>query len=137
MGKIKPLLVFLSVFIIFLFLFWSLILLNIVGSEYEILVRLVSTIGLIFCSVLIGILVSEKKIRIRGMLIPLLLFIGGFLSAPLVAIGTLMILSAFSFGKGIEPLIFGGSVMVYLSLYMGLWFWLKKKGIFEFTSFND
>jgi hypothetical protein len=29
------------------------------------------------------------------------------------------------------PAIFGVSVTAYLFLYMGLWFWLKKKGIFK------
>ena len=35
--------------------------------------------------------------------------------------------------RGIEPMIFGGSVVTYLLLYMRLFFWLKKKDIFKFS----
>jgi hypothetical protein len=137
MAKIKPLSIILGIFTIFLFLMWSLTLLNVIGAEYKILTRWVSTIGLILCGVLIGILISEKKIRIQGMLVPFLLFVVGFFAAPFVGIGTLMVANVFSVGRGIEPLVFGGSITGYLLLYMGLWFWLKKKGILRFTSPND
>ncbi|MGQ9640531.1 MAG: hypothetical protein ACUVUF_00200 [Candidatus Bathycorpusculaceae bacterium] len=43
----------------------------------------------------------------------------------------LMLASNFSFSRGIEPLIVGGSVTGYLSLYMVFWFWLRKKGVFK------
>jgi len=43
-----------------------------------------------------------------------------------------MVVSMFPFSGGIEPIVFGGSITGYLLLYMGLWFWLKKKGVLKF-----
>jgi hypothetical protein len=42
-----------------------------------------------------------------------------------------MLTANLAFSKGIEPLIFGGSITGYLLLYMILWFWLKKKGVVQ------
>ncbi len=80
----------------------------------------------------IGIAISEKKVQVRGMIAFLLIFSAGFLAAPFVGVGILMVASMFPFSRGIEPIVFGGSITGYLLLYMGLWFWLKKKGIFKF-----
>jgi hypothetical protein len=111
---------------------WFLRLFNILGSEYDLLIRFVSAIGLITLGIFMGILVSEKKIQTRPMIIPFILFAAGFFAAPFVAVGILMLASNFSSSKGIEPLIFGGSVIGYLSLYMLFWFWFnKKKGTFK------
>ncbi|MGQ9624187.1 MAG: hypothetical protein ACUVT9_02320 [Candidatus Bathycorpusculaceae bacterium] len=101
------------------------------GSEYEILIRWVSTICLVILGMFIGILASEKKIQIRSMITFTVLFVTGFFAAPFVAVGMLMLASNFSFSRGIEPLIVGGSVTGYLSLYMVFWFWLRKKGVFK------
>jgi hypothetical protein len=105
---------------------------HVLGSEADILIRWVSTVSLILCGVFIGVFVSEKQIRVRGMLVPFLLFALGFFAAPFVGVGALMLVETFNLSTGIEPMIFGGSIVVYLLLYMGLWFWLKKKGIFTF-----
>jgi len=134
MSLIKSLYVFVIGFTVFLFSFWFLRLFNVLGSEYEIMMRWVSTIGLILCGVFIGLLVSEKRIQARWKFVPLLLlFIAGFFAAPFVGVGVLMLLNVFSFSRGIEPMIFGGSVVTYLLLYMRLFFWLKKKDIFKFS----
>ena len=134
MSLIKSLYVFVIGFTILLFSFWFLRLFNVLGSEYEIMIRWVSTIGLILCGVFIGLLVSEKRIQARWKFVPLLLvFIAGFFAAPFVGVGVLMLLNVFSFSRGIEPMIFGGSVVTYLLLYMRLFFWLKKKDIFKFS----
>ena len=134
MSLIKSLYAFVIGFTIFLFSFWFLRLFNVLGSEYEIMIRWVSTIGLILCGVFIGLLVSEKRIQARWKFVPLLLlFIAGFFAAPFVGVGVLMLLNVFSFSRGIEPMMFGGSVVTYLLLYMRLFFWLKKKDIFKFS----
>jgi hypothetical protein len=52
----------------------------------------------------------------------------GFFAAPFVGIGVLMLFENFGFDM---PVIFGVSITAYLLLYMGLWFWLRKKGIFK------
>jgi len=114
-----------------LILLWVLRLFNVLGSEYDILIRWVSTISLILLGVFIGVLISEKRVQVRGM-ITFLIFAAGFFAAPFVGVGILMVVTRFPFSRGIEPIIFGGSITGYLLLYMILWFWLKKKGIFKF-----
>jgi hypothetical protein len=74
---------------------------------------------------------SEKKIQIRPTIPFFIIFTAGFFAAPFVAVGVLMLAANFAFSRGIEPLIFGGSITGYLLLYMILWFWLKKKGVVQ------
>ena len=130
MSLTKSLWVFVSAFIVFLLL-WFLRLLNVLGSEFDIVIRWASTISLILCGVFVGLLISERRIQARWKFVPLLLFVVGFLAAPFVGVGLLMLLNRFSFSRGIEPVIFGGSITGYLLLYTGLWLYLKKKGIFR------
>lgn len=110
---------------------WFLRLLNVLGSGADILIRWVSAIGLILCGVFVGLFISQKQIRVRPMLVvQLLLFTLGFLAAPLVGIGVLMLVENLRFDiPAILGVSVGASVTVYLLLYMGLVFWLKKKGI--------
>jgi hypothetical protein len=116
-----------SVFLVFLSL-WLLRLSNVLGSGVDILIQWLSAISLILLGVFVGMLVSQKQIRVRALLIPSILFVLGFLAAPFVGIGVLMLIE----NLGIDaPMMFGVSIVVYLLLFMGLWFWLKKKGIFE------
>lgn len=112
-------------------IFLSLLLLrlsNILGSEADISIQWVSAISLILLGVFIGTLISQKHIQVRAILIPTALFALGFLAAPFVGIGVLMLFENFGFNM---PAIFGVSLVVYLLFYMGLWFWLRKKGIFK------
>ena len=124
--------VWLSACVLTVFILWFLRLLNILGSEYDLLIRWVSTISLLLIGIIIGTSISEKKIQVRGMLASLLLFLVGFCATPFVVVGVLMVASMFPFSRGIEHIIGGVSGMGYLVLYMGLWYWLKKKGIFKF-----
>jgi len=101
---------------------------NVLGSEFDILMRSVSAISLILLGVFVGALILQKQIRVRALLLPSLLFALGFLAAPFVGIGVLMMFENLGFDN---PVIFGVSITAYLFLYMGLWFWLKKKGIFK------
>lgn len=110
--------------------------LNFVGSEYDFLIRWVSTISLILTGVFVGVLISEKKIEIRPKITFLVVFPLGFFAAPFFGVGMLMLMSRFSFSRGFEPLIFGGSVTGYLLFYMLLWFWLKRKGVVKFYETN-
>jgi hypothetical protein len=113
------------VFIILLSL-WFLRLLNILGSSTDILTQWISAISLVLCGVFVGVFIPEKKIRVQAMLvIHLFLFALGFLVGPFVGIVVLMVIENFGFDT---PAIFGASVTVYLLAYMGLGFWLKKKG---------
>jgi len=131
MNSRKSLWAFVCAFTVFLLL-WFLRLFHVLGSEADVLIRWVSTVSLILCGVFIGVFISEKQIRVRRILVTFLLFTAGFFAAPFVGVGVLMLVEMFNLSRGIEPIIFGGSVVVYLLLYMGLWFWLKKKGIFTF-----
>jgi hypothetical protein len=56
------------------------------------------------------------------------LFALGFLGAPFVGIGVLKLFENLGFDI---PVVFGVSITAYLLLYMGLWFWLRKRGIFK------
>jgi len=127
----KPLWISVSAFMVFLMLRF-LRLFQVLGSEADILINWFSTVSLTLCGVFLGMFISEKRIQVRGMLLPFFLFALGFFAAPFVGVGILMLVETFTFIRGIEPIIVGGSVVVFLLLYMGLWFWLKKKGIFKF-----
>ena len=107
-------------------------LLNVIGSEADVLIPWVSTISLILLGVFVGVFISQKKIQVQAMLVPFLLFVLVFLAAPFVGVGVLMLVEN-AFNIRLNPLIFGISITVYLLLYMGLWFWLKKKGIVKFA----
>jgi hypothetical protein len=108
---------------------WFLRLLNILGSSTDILTQWISAMSLVLCGVFVGVFISEKKIRVQAMLvIHLFLFALGFLVGPFVGIAVLMVIENFGFDT---PAIFGASVTVYLLAYMGLGFWLKKKGILK------
>lgn len=107
------------------------------GSEFDIVISWVSTISLISCGVFIGMLISEKRIQIRGIFIPFLLFVGGFFVAPFFGVGMLLLAETFGFSRGIQPVVLGRSIISYLLLYMGLWFWLKKREIFKIVSIRE
>ncbi len=107
---------------------WLLRQLDVLGNEFDILIRWVSAIGLILCGVFVGVLVSQKQVRVRAVLFHSLLFALGFLAAPFVGIGVLMLVESLGFDI---PAIFGVSITVYLLFYVGLWFWLRKKGILK------
>jgi hypothetical protein len=101
---------------------------NVLGSEFDILIPWFSAISLILFGVFVGVLIVQKQVRIRAVLLPSSLFVLGFFAAPFVGIGVLMLSENLGFDM---PWIFGVSVTAYLLLYMGLWFRLKKKGIFK------
>jgi len=71
------------------------------------------------------------------MLVSLLLFVAGFFAAPFVGVGVLMVVSMFPFSRGIEPIVFGGSITGYLLLYLGLVYWLRKKGFLKITEIDS
>lgn len=135
MSLIKLFWAFACAFMVFLSLCF-LRLFHVLGSEIDILVGFVSAVSLILCGVFIEVFILEKQIRVRGMLVPFLLFAVGFFAAPFVGVGILMLFEMFNLSRGIEPIMVGGSIVVYLLLYIGLCFRLKKKGIFKFEK-ND
>ena len=101
---------------------------NVLGSEFDILMQSVSAISLILLGVFVGALISQKKTRVQALLLPYILFVLGFLAAPFVGIGVLMLFENLGFDN---PVIFGVSITAYLFLYMGLWFWIRRKRIFK------
>jgi hypothetical protein len=113
---------------IFVLSLWFLRLLNALGSEFDILIRWVSAISLVLCGVFAGVLISQKRIRVRTVLFRFLLFALGFLAAPFVGIAVLMLFEDFGFDV---PAIFGVSVTIYLLFYVGLGFWFRKKGVLK------
>jgi len=69
---------------------------------------------------------ARKTNRVRRVM-AYLLFSAGFLMAPFVGVSILLIRDALLSDRGYAGVIFGGSVVTYLLLYMGLWLWLKKQ----------
>ena len=136
MNLVKSLWVSVSVFVVSLLLL-VLRLPNVIGSEFDIVISWVSTVSLVLCGAFIGMLISEKRIQVRGTFIPFLLFVGGFFVAPFFGVGMLLLADTFNFSGGIQPVVLGGSITGYLLLYMGLWFWLKKREIFKIDYIKD
>jgi hypothetical protein len=98
------------------------------GSEADLLIRWISPVALLLLGVFIGIEISGKRIQVRG-IGAFLLFATGFLAAPFVGVAII----SMPFSRGNEPLVFGGSIIAYLLLYMVLWGWFKKKSKHEET----
>jgi len=137
MSLTKSLWASVSVFVVSLLLL-GLRLPNVIGSEFDIAISWVSAISLILCGVFIGMLISEKKIQVRGTFIPFLLFVGGFFVAPFFGVGMVILADTFGFRGGIQSsIVLGGSITGYLLLYMVLWFWLKKREIFKIDYTKD
>ena len=110
-------------------LLWFLRLFNVVGSEADILIRWVSTVSLILLGVFIGIAISERRIRVRGMLASLLLVAVGFVTTPVCAGMFATLVSKFPFDRRMGLIVVGVATVSYFGLYMAFLFWLKKKGV--------
>jgi hypothetical protein len=74
-----------SIAFIVVMLLYFLRLLNLIGNEYDLLVRWVSTISLMLTGVCVGILISEKRIPAKTALINLTVVIFGLALIPIVA----------------------------------------------------
>jgi len=102
---------------------------NVVGSEYDLLIRWISTISLILVGIFVGILISKKKIPINDALISLVLTIFGFLLIPTVIVIASPIVSTFPLSLEAKMAIAGILSIGSWLLYIGFLFWLRKKGI--------
>jgi hypothetical protein len=102
-------------------------LLNVIGSEYELLIRWISTISLMITGVLVGILISEKRIPAKTALIDLVLVIFGLALIPIVTGVSATILNSFPLTMETKLIVtFILSVSCGL-LYMGVYFWYRKR----------
>jgi hypothetical protein len=109
---------------ILLYLF---ILLNVIGSQYEILIRWISTISLMISCVLVGMLISEKKIPVKTALIDFGLVAFTFLLVPVVGYISITVVNMFPLTVEVKIAItFVASVSSGL-LYMGLLFQYQRK----------
>lgn len=99
---------------------------NFLGSEFDTLIQWLSLIST-FLAVFVALRIQEQ-IQVRAMLLPFILFALGFFSVPFVVIGVLMLKENLGFNIS---WIFGVIIAAYLLLYMRLWFYLKKKGVFN------
>jgi hypothetical protein len=104
---------------------------NVIGSEYDLLIRWISTISLVLIGVFVGILISKKKIPISDALISLVLTIFGFLLIPTVIVVAAPIVNTFPLTLEAKVAITGILSTGVLFLYMGFLFWLRKKGILK------
>ena len=111
-------------------LLYFLRLLNVLGSEYDILVNWVSAISLILTTVFVVVLISGKT-QVRKMLTVALLVAVGFISTPFVVFSTVPLINTLPFTAEIKGLICWVLTSGYLGGYMAFLFWLKKKGILK------
>lgn len=102
------------------FLLWFLRFFHSLGGEYDFLVRWTSLVSYVLLGMTIGLAVSEKQIQVRRLVAFSLVFSAGFLLAPLVGVGILMLADAYSISWVTTSIIFGGSIVAYLFSYMGL-----------------
>ena len=119
-------------FMIYMLLFF-LRLFQVLGSEADILTRWISTVSLILLGVFMGVAISERKIRVRGVLASLLLVAVGFILTPFVAGMFATLVSKFSFARRIGLIVVGVVTVGYLELYFIFLIWLKKSGILQLT----
>jgi hypothetical protein len=131
----KALWAFVCVGSVFLLL-WFLRFFGILGGEFDILVWLTSTVGFVLFGVAMGVAISEKRVQVGGSIVFFILFSVGFLAAPFVGVGVLMLAEALAVSGVVLGVVFGGSVVVYLLLYMGFWIWLNKRRARRFEERN-
>ena len=113
-------------FIVVMLLFF-LRLSNLIGSEYDLLVRWVSTISLMLTGVFVGILISEKRIPAKTALINLVLVLFGLALIPIVTGVSATILNTFPLTmetKMIATFILSVSCGL---LYMGVYIRYRKR----------
>ena len=117
----------LIIFIVFTLLYLFR-LFNLIGSEYDLLIRWVSTISLMITGVFVGILISEKRIPAKTALINLLLVIFGLALIPIVTGISATILNTFPLTmetKMVATFILSVSCgLLYFGLY--IWYWYRK-----------
>jgi hypothetical protein len=109
---------------ILLYLF---ILLNVIGSEYTILIRWISTISLMISGVLVGMLISEKKIPVKTALIDFGLVAFTFLLVPVVGYISITVVNMLPLTVEVKILITSVASVSSGLLYMGLLFQYKRK----------
>ena len=100
---------------------------NFIGSEYDLLTQLVSTISLVLTGIFIGILVSKKKILAKTAVVSMLLVLFGLALIPLVTVISATILNTFPLSTDTKLIItFIVSVGCGL-IYMGFLIWYRKR----------
>jgi len=117
-----------SISFIFFILLYFLRLFNLIGSEYDLLVRWVSTISLMLTGVFVGILISEKRIPAKTALINLLVVIFGLALIPIVAGVSATILYTTNLATETKQIV---TLILSVScgpLYFGhyIWYWHRK-----------
>lgn len=117
-----------SIGFIVVMLLYFLRLFNLIGSEYDLLIRWVSTISLMITGVFVGILISEKKIPAKTALINLVLVIFGLALIPIVTGISAPIVNTFPLtmeAKAAVTFILSVSFgLLYFGLY--IWYWYRK-----------
>jgi hypothetical protein len=112
---------------------WLLRFLGIIGSEVDILLNWLSIVVLVLFGVFMGITISEKKVSVKEAIINLLLVAILFPLSPIVG---LTIAQALPFSRQQLPIAVGVFTSGFAFLYLGLLFWLRKKGFLKFTKIN-
>lgn len=105
---------------------------NAIGTEYDFLIRGISTISLVLTGIFAGIVISEKKIQPKKATTNLILVILGLSLIPLLTIITTTILTSFQFSVDIKIAITFIFPTSCASIYM--FYMIKKQKRQFFTS---
>lgn len=112
---------------------WFLRFFGILGGEVDILVNWLSIVAFILFGVFIGIAISEKKVSVRGAIVNMLLTIILIPLSPLIGV---TIALALPLSKQHMPIAAGAFAGGFGLLYIGLIYWLRKKGFLKFTEID-
>jgi len=136
MNLRKVLWAFASVGILFLSL-WFLRFFGIIGSEADILMKLVSFIGFTLFGVFIGIAITEKKIGVKEMVVNMLLGLTVLFLSPIIGF-TIAFTIAQALSLNIQFMIIASATISGGFGVLFIWsiYWLRKKGFLKFTEID-
>ena len=100
---------------------------NFIGNEYDLLIRWVSTIGLVLTGIFVGTLIAEKKIPAKTAVVGMLLVLFGLASIPIVTVISATILNTLPLSMETKMIVTLILSMSYGLIYMGFLIWSRKK----------
>lgn len=116
---------------------WFLRFFGIIGSEADILMKLVSFIGLTLFGVFIGIAIAERKIGVKGIAVNMLLALTVVFLSPLIG-STIAFTIAKALTLNIQFTIVASATISGGFALFFIWFvyWLRKKGFLKSTEID-
>jgi len=116
---------------------WFLRFFGIIGSEADILMKLVSFIGFTLFGIFVGIAIAEKKIGVKGTVVNMLLALTVLFLSPIVGVTTAFTVAQ-ALSLNIQFMIIASATISGGFAVLFIWFiyWLRKKGFLKFTEID-